>query len=786
MSGARSRGLTFSLLRYRRREAVVLVLLGLLLGATVCGLESVRLSALSAQERAVRADQGGAAFTVQAGGPPARQALAGVPSLTRVSDASGSVSLGAATTPTAVRVVNEPGVALGRIIVGRAAGAGEATVSLAVAQALDADLGDRIEIASDEGATRQAELVGITVNEVDGDDATAVVVDVDLGVAQTDIWLSGSDPYLEPSLTELMDARTMTYRPTASLVEQARTNLPPGLSSLSYAPIAMALLLGVLLIGTLAAMAPVARGDVSTLVQASMSPRSAWGLVVRVTVATLVLGIATGFALVSATLWLARYRISELIGHRWEGIELAWFALLGLVVTMLVAAAATMLVLGRAAGSDARTVRAPQVRAGGWRWAAVAAGCGVVFLVVVSIQKATSASSSIAGYVPLAVLVVIGATPWLVGALVTWRLPPASRAVVRQFTAHLLVATALAGIIAAGTAESGSRTVHNANVAEHLSRAPQPPGSFLIYEVPDRAATLLVERYRSLGGQDIDQFQLPDEAHRRLRVTSTRLVECMSEADTLNPDTVPDGCFPQETMAPVNSVVLALDGDGPRSDPGLVDGGAVGLLEYVALTPEAASTGRTEAQPDSSLGGNMPGLVVSPDSEIARRYELRSGGRRLVALLDFRSLSRRDQALVRGLVSRLAPGAQTADAADASSFDRERARGTTTEALGAALVLLALVAGGSALVAGQRRTLRTLVEIGAIERLRLRLLVLTVCVPVLTMALALPLAAWGTWLSGFPEPGAWGDLWALPVVAGLVGSAVVGLLLVRVPSRIGE
>ncbi|KRC47662.1 hypothetical protein ASE24_06940 [Nocardioides sp. Root224] len=766
---------------------MVLVLLGLLLGATVCGLESVRLSALSAQERAVRADQGGAAFTVQAGGPQARKALAGVPSLIRVSDASGSVSLEAATTPTAVRVVNEPGVALGRIIDGRAAGAGEATVSLAVAQALDADLGDQVEIASEEGATRRAELVGITVNEVDGDDATAVVVDVDLGVAQTDIWLSESDPYLEPSLTKLMDARTMTYRPTASLVEQARTNLPPGLSSLSYAPIGMALLLGVLLIGTLAAMAPVARGDVSTLVQASMSPRSAWGLIVRVAVATLVVGIATGFALVSTTLWVARYRVSEIIGHRWEGIELAWLALLGLGVTVLAAAAATMLVLGRAAASDARTVRSPQVRAGGWRSAAVVAGCGVLVLVVVTVQKATSASSSIAGYVPLAVLMVTGATPWLVGALVARRLPPASRAVVRQFTAHLLVATALAGIIAAGTAGSGSRTVHNANVAEHLSRAPQPPGSFLIYEVPDRAATLLVERYRSLGGHDVDQFQLPDEAHRRLRVTSTRLIDCMSEAQTLNPDTVPDGCFSQETMAPVNSVVLALDGEGgPRSDPGLVDQGAVGLLEYVALTPEAASTGHTEAQPDSSLGGNMPGLVVAPDSEIARRYDLRSGGRRLVALLDFQSLSRRDQALVRGLVSRVAPGAQTADAADASSFDRERARATATEVLGAALVLLALVAGGSALVAGQRRTLRTLVEIGAVERHRLRLLVLTVCVPVLTMALALPLAAWGTWLSGFAEPGAWGALWTLPVVAGLIGSAVVGLLLVRVPSRIGE
>lgn len=786
MPKAKVVGVGRSLLNYRKREVATLVFVGLLLGATVCGLSSLRLSALNAQERAVRADQAGAAFAVQAGGSEARAALADVPKLIRVGDTSGSVSLGPATIPVAVRLVNEPGQAIGRIIDGHAAGAGEVTLSLGVVQALAAELGDQIAVSPDGRRAQRSELVGITVNEVDRDDATAVIVDVHLEVDDTDVWLSHSDPYLETSLTEMMDERSMTYRPVDSLAEQAGNDLPPGLTSLDYAPIGAALVLGILLIGMLAAMAPVARADAMALVQASMPPRAAWGLIVQAALAAIVLGLVAGFTLASSSIWLGRHRVSGVIGHRWEDIEPAWWALLGLLVTTVIAAVVTMTVIRRRLQSPARTSTA--LRGGaGWRPAAGVAGCGLLFLVGVSVQKATSESSSIAAYAPVAVIMVVGAMPWMLGSIVTFRLPPASAAVVRQLNANILVAASLAGIVAAGTAGSAARTVHNANVAENMSRAPQPPGSFLVYEVPDKAATLLSQKYLSLGGRDIEQFRLPDEANLRLRVTSTRLIECMLKAKTLNPDTVPDSCFPQETLAPVNTVVLAMDGDETsRSDPGLADHGAVGLLEYVALTPEAASIDRTEARPDSKLGGNMPGLVVSPDSQLSRRYDLRSGGRQLVALLDFESLSRRDKAVMRGLIYRLAPGAQISDAADKTTYDRDRARGAATVAMGAALVLLSVLGGGFALLAGQRRTLRTLVEVGAVRRFRFGLLLRVASVPALTFVIVLPVSAWGTSLSGFPEPGSWGGMWVLPIAAGIIAAAVFGVLLIRVPPRIGE
>ena len=157
-----------------------------------------------------------------------------------------------------------------------------------------------------------------------------------------------------------------------------------------------------------------------------------------------------------------------------------------------------------------------------------------------------------------------------------------------------------------------------------------------------------------------------------------------------------------------------------------------------------------------------------------------------MALLDFQSLSRSEQALMRGLVSRVAPGAQTADAADRTTYDRDRARAGVTAVGGAALVLVSLLAGGSALVVGQRRTLRTLVDIGSTKRARFRLLLVVLCAPLLTFCVALPVTIWGTSLSGFEEPGSWGDLWTLPVLSGFLGSALVGILLVRVPARVGE
>ena len=601
------RRLAFSLMTYRKREAMVLVLVGLLLGASVCGLETVRRSALSAQERAVRADLAGAAYAVQASGPESRAALADVATLMRVRDVSGAVSMGAARTPAAVRVVNEPGVVFGRLVEGRAAGVGEATLSLAAAQSLSAVLGDHVHVAMDGGSTRRVDVVGITVNEVDKDDSTAVLVDVDLDAAQTDIWLSQSDPYLESSLTGLMDARAMTYRPVDSLADKARTTLPPGLASLGYAPWGMALLAGLLLVGTLVAMAPVARADVRTLVQASMPQRMGWRLAIRVITAILLVGMSAGFAVASLVLWLCRYRISGLIGHRWETIEPAWWILLGLLTATAMAGAATTAVLARTSGRPERTPRAQHAPARMWRLAGWTAACGAAFLVTLSIQKATTDSGGLAVFAPVAVVMVVAATPALVGALGGLWLPSASRLVARSLIANILVVTVFAGVVAALTAGSAGRTVHNANVAEDISRGPQPAGSFLIYDVPDRAAALIGEQFLDRGGNDLAQFQLPDEAERRLRVTSTDLVECMSEAGTLNPDTVPDRCFPQRTMAPVNIVALALDGvDLPRADPGIAGGGAVGLLEYTHPTPEAASTGRLTLRLTARSEGTCP------------------------------------------------------------------------------------------------------------------------------------------------------------------------------------
>jgi hypothetical protein len=361
------------------------------------------------------------------------------------------------------------------------------------------------------------------------------------------------------------------------------------------------------------------------------------------------------------------------------------------------------------------------------------------------------------------------------------------RAVARRLTTALGTAVVVAAVVATWTGFYGASTTHDANAFEAISGAPQPPGSFLLTEVPDGAADALVARYRELGGSKIVQYDLPNERSERLRATGSALVQCMQRAGTLNPDQVDAGCFPQETLSPVAVVVLSRsEDDRARADPGLVRDGEVGLLLYRAFTPEAASLGTTDAAPDKRLGGNMPGLVVPADGDVAERFGLRRSGTRLVALLDFDQLTGQAQARLRSLVSQVAPAAQIAESGDAGTYGAERARALGVALVGAAMVALILLGGGLGVVLSHRRTRRTLADLGASAAQRRSLTRRWVGVPVAVMGVCAALAWVSATAVGTQTSGSMGVAWLAPFGSGVLSCAVLFLMMTRVPERSGE
>jgi len=255
----------------------------------------------------------------------------------------------------------------------------------------------------------------------------------------------------------------------------------------------------------------------------------------------------------------------------------------------------------------------------------------------------------------------------------------------------------------------------------------------------------------------------------------------------LIPDDVPPGCFPQDTYSPINTIALSRDGDTQAyADPGLVERGEVGLLTYAGTTSAASTIADTAAEPEVGLGGNLPGLVVPPTGSVATHFKLRPSGTSTIALLDFGSLTGRSQSSIRSAVSRLAPGAQTADGTLPGVYENERSVAGATALSGAALVLLVLLFGGGAVLAAHRQTLRSLVDTGASLHVRRRLALRWTIAPVLSLLLAIPLNFATTAVAGLNAPGSAGTLWVVPYLTGLVACAALFVMFLRVPDRGGE
>lgn len=780
--------LNAALVRFRLKQLTLLAVLGFVMAVFVVGSSEVRDSAQSAIEDSIRADQGQRAYATQTGNPAAVKVLARNENFAPVADEQADVEAGGLRAPVLIRTSQQPTLTLGVLSQGRHPSAdGDATLSTATAQTLEVALGDSLDAVFDDGREIRARVVGITVDPADKTTNTMVVLDPSSSPERATTWLSEKDPYSFLELQSFLDRRTATYQSVDALATQGSDNPPRFLAALRHVPVAMGLLFLTIIVSTLALLRTTARRDVDGLVAAGMSDQAAWRQMLRAAFGAVLLGQLVGGLAVSAVIFLLREQISGIFGQQWVGVSVPW-AEFGLTLVLTLA-------IGLAASKLARTFRAAFERFGAAKtrraWALPAAvivltlGFALELVALASSLQSPPGSASLLA--PWASALIVAALPFVIGFGIGRGLARATRVLFANLSTGLRTVVMVAAVVALVSGTYASTTTHDANVNEGRSGQLQPPGSFLVFEIPNSAAGPLLETYREQGGSHVEQYEIPDETNTNLRVTGVRLISCMSKAGTRDPNVVENACFPQETYTPINTVVL-----GPRTkpvataDPGLVKDGKVGLLLFKGETGKASILTDTDARADPRLGGNMPGLVIPKAGRVAKYFDLQPGNTSLVAFLDFSDLTPRGQARLRAAVARFAPGAQTADGTNASGYASQRSVANATAFVGATIVSIVVLVGGAAVTLGHRRTRRMLVDIGAGAGYRQRLASRWIAIPGLCFLICIPMTLLSTSIAGINAPASNGHLWILPSAAGLLSSALLGAIFLTVPARASE
>lgn len=774
---------------YRIKALALLTASGFVLGFAVLAVATVSESVHEAVETAVRADAAGRPYAIQAGSAAAVRAVSSVQGFAAVRDASGFVDYSSSRTPVVVRTTREKGLELGSLLQGRRAQVStEGTLSRAAADSLGAAVGDKVDVEVKGEPGRSIRLVGITVDSNDRSDATAVVFDPDLLDRKVTLWLSKSDPYAIAALRELMDARSITYRSTDSSVGAALDHLPVNASSLRLLPLGLAFLLFVVFLMVAISLHPTAKRDALALMSAGMSSRRAWQVIARVALGGAFAGVSLGFMAAQLTLSLSRDPVSSVFGQFWLQVSFPTMTALGVLSGLVVLTLLSHKMSGVVSMGRRLNVMTMGVFSLSPKRAMVLLLIGSLFLVGSLIGAQTqNPASFVAALGPIGALMMVFGLPVTASSLSSRRRPPATRALLAKFNAGLHTVLIVAGVVAVLSGSYSAMKTHNARAFAQVSGSPQPRGSMLVTEVPAAAAEVIATKYVGAGGTKIAQFDLPDERRSSLRATGIKLVSCMERAQTMNPDQVAATCFPQRTYSPVGIVVLSRDQQetGTQADPGILEEGQVGLLRFPSKAIAASRIGITNASALETLGGNMPSLVVSADGPVARRFDLRPSGTRLVAMLGFNSLPAKQQAQIRSTVSQLAPAAQVADA-DADAYASERAVANVVALAGAGLVTLIVLGGGLAMLVGQRRTLRTLADLSATSKQRQALAGQWIAAP-LVVAVSSAVLAWASAASVQTSlSGSSGQLWLAPALAGAACCAVLFMAFIKVPERQGE
>ncbi|WP_162598670.1 hypothetical protein [Nocardioides gilvus] len=768
---------------HRRSHILIWALLGVLLGGAVAASAALTLTAEHAIFTSVEGDQAGRRFAIQTGDPATASTLGDLTGFSPVKDSSGSLLAPDREVPVTIRATREPGLPLGNLLRGeRATAPLSVTVSRAAAEALDVDIGDRVALREPDLTRDEVVITGITVNSGNVGELSVVLSDPALRPAEASVWLSDRDPYEVADLRQSLDAYTATFRTVANLADDARTQLPAGLGRLRHLPLGLGFLLTLMLTGLAATMWGTVRFDVAALVGAGVSQRRAWGYAVRIATVTLVVAELIGAGMALAVMRLVREPLSGLFGQYWMGVEVPW-AHIVVVVGLTAATGASWQAL-RSGGRWLRSKRPTRAWSTGRVW-----GLGVVpgllLLVLAGVSRLGPDIDEGSRLAPLGAVLLAASLPSLIFALVRRTLPLDFRRLGAHLGRGLQWSCAVAGVVAVLSASHVARANHDTLVFQGESGALQPSGSMLILDVPTATADALVREYASLGGAGARQLKLADETRHGVRVSSSGLVDCLDQAGAgANPNELPETCYPQGSRSPINIVALDDHAAAPSADGGLVEGSTVGLLVFKAQTDDVSRTGRVRASADASLGGNMPGLVIPEDSELAKEYGLVASGNQLVALTKFRQLSEADRAHMRARVAQLAPAAQVSEATGDEGYARQRAIGVLVALLGTGLCGLVLLLGGLGTIAGERETLRVLAELSPSQARRARLVMSNVGAALLCVTLSVALGFLSAYLSSLAGNASFGRVWLAPGLGGLVACLILAGLFLRVPRRV--
>lgn len=771
-------------IRFRSKQLLIIGSLGVLLSVLVLGTSEIRASAQQAVMQSIQADQAYLPYALQTGDHRAIRSLAHNHHFTLVADQEGSVAANGHQVPALLRQVVNANVPLGILTQGRRPRAPqEATLSLSSADALGVAVGQYVMVPRKGRTQIRARLVGLTVDPADVNTSALVLLNPQLKPGDGTTWLSRIDPYAISQLRPFLDRRTATYQSVQNLVEASSSNLPPILAALLYVPTGVAILVFSIIASTLGLLRPKAQQDVNSLVDAGLVRSAAWRQTLRITFGTLVFGECLGATAVTSAVYLWRSKLSGLFGEQWVSLSLPWKEILFILGMTWLGRALVLKVAKASSARLRRSFSATSERPGALLLARCVFGLGAL-LELIALHATIEGQPEAPWLVPVGAVFILVASPFLARRFFAARLGSASRALYLQVSVGIRTVAVTGSLIALSTGAYAATATHDANVSQRLSGRQQPVGSFLVSVLPDAAASSLLKVYQSQGGTGFRQYEIPKESQGSLRVTGVRLLHCMRRAKTLIPDQVSNGCFPQQTYAPVNIVVLRPPGPGPATaDPGLVEGGQVGLLFYTGTTAKVHGLAETAASPDPVLGGNMPGLVVPEDGHIASVFKLKPSNSSTLALLGFARLTPRERSKVRAAVARLAPSAQTSDATSPSVFDRERSLASTTALLGAAVVILMVAFGGASVVLAHRRTRRTLVDVGATLAYRRGLALRVGGAPAVCFILCSCLTILVAGTVARRSAGGFGAFWVAPSIAGLVVSSVLGVYFALVPGE---
>ena len=526
-------------------------MMGFLVAGSIAAVAQVSASARTAVVSSVRSEQADMRYALQTGEPTAREALADVPEMVAVRDSSAVASVEGFQIPLLVRTTSHPALPVGQLIAGRRASQdSEATVSRAVRDALGIDLGSSIELRRTSGNSTTVLVVGTTVNTADADERAMTTYDGTLTPDRTTVWLTDRDPSEIATLRSFLERRVITVQGVSSLAAARSLTLPAGLAQFARVPLGLGILLLVVAAAAAAAFYPLARQDAESLVAAGVPARTAWRVLVGLGSVSLVLGECAGAAAAVTGVNGAKERISSVLGQYWVETTIPWR-----VLAMLILATLAIPLLASPARSLGRQLAGlvesrTRISEPSSARALLALSVGVALMGLALIGHLQSPPTDLVRSGPLAVVLIAAGLPGALAPLIRRGAPPATARYLRHISAGLLLVTASSLVLAVGLAVHGATTTHDTRAFEAATRVPQPSGSLVITEVPAHAAATLLDEYAARGGSSTAQWELPDESHSGLRVTSPRLIACMDDLGAANPSEVPDECFPRPSSPP--------------------------------------------------------------------------------------------------------------------------------------------------------------------------------------------------------------------------------------------